>query len=372
MGYLNVDRKGPTPIIADPLRFGLVQRLWEYAASGVYSIAELQDIAAHRWGLRTLKRRLRGGAALSASGIYQLLANPFYAGIIRHGGKEYPGKHPAMVSLADFATVQRILRRSDARRPSHHHWDYTGLLRCVCGYSITAEHKTNRFGSRYAYYHCCRRKSHNRCPEPSIELRTLESSMREFVESVTLSPRGHAWVARQHAQSAGEQARSAELQRAALTRALADNTKTLANLRHMRSREQITEAEFLADREELLREQARLNQELDEVSPEDRIEPEQAVRLISIRGLTWFDEGDGPIRRLILEAIGSNPTVAGGNLNVSPAYPFVRYDRKREIQQLCALQREVRTSSDRERLRRLVRLVKTIIEKRGECWPIAA
>ena len=33
---------------------------------------------------------------------------------------------------------------------------------------VTAEHKTNRFGNRYVYYHCTKRRLDPRCPQPSI------------------------------------------------------------------------------------------------------------------------------------------------------------------------------------------------------------
>jgi site-specific DNA recombinase len=287
-GYLNVDRKGPTPIIADPERFPLVKRLWEYALTGVYTVPQLLDMATNEWGLRTKKRKKIGGKPLSFSGIYQLFKNPFYAGIIRHEGIDYPGKHPAMITMADFLAVQRILGRADAPRPVRHQWDYTGLLKCVCGRSVTAEAKTNRFGSKYVYYHCSRRRTGNVCPEPYVEVRDLEVQMREFIESVTLSPKRHAWALRLGQKTAAEAGETIAVQRAALGRARAEAETALRNLRHMRSHEQITEAEFLADRQELSQELSSVMQELDRLSPEEVIEPEQGVVLLNVCALKWF------------------------------------------------------------------------------------
>jgi len=343
IGYLNVDRKGPTPIVPDPERFPLVKRLWECALSGAYTVPQLLDMATNEWGLRTKKRKKIGGKPLTESGMYRLLQNPFYAGILRHEGKEYPGKHPPAVSISDFMTVQRLLGREDAPRPVRHQWDYTGFLKCVCGRSVTAEGKSNRFGSKYVYYHCTRRRSIDRCAEPFIELRTLEEEMHDFIESITLSPKRHAWGLKVGKRGAAEIEQTLRIQRAGLERARAANENAQKNLRYLRTREQILETEFLADRAELLTEHARLDQELARLSPENVIEPERAFVLLNVRALRWFEDGDGGTRRLLLEAMGSNPVLSGGNLKIDGRFPFRRYDRKDETRQLCTALNDVIT-----------------------------
>jgi hypothetical protein len=209
------------------------------------------------------------------------------------------------------------------------------LRRCGAAPPRTGGGKTNRFGSKYVYYHCTRRRGSDRCAEPFIELRTLEAQMHDFIESVTLSPKRHAWGLRVGKRGAAEIQQTLHLQRAGLEQARAQNEMAQKNLRYLRTREQILEAEFLSDREELLREQSRLDQELARLSPENVIEPERAVVLLNVRALRWFEDGDGGARRLVLEAMGSNPMLAGGNLKIDVRFPFRRYDRKDETRQLC-------------------------------------
>lgn len=364
-GYLNVDRKGPTPIVPDPERFPLVKRLFEYALSGAYTVPQLLDIASNEWGLRTFKRRKIGGKPFTLSGLYNLLGNPFYAGILRLDGKDYPGKHPAMLTIADFQRLQKMLGRGDAPRAHRHEWDYTGLMKCVCGRSITAEHKTNRFGSRYAYYHCTRRQGAGRCSEPYIELRDLESEFRDFIASVTLSPKRHEWAIREALRSAESVQETLNAQRTALEKTSRETAAALKNLRHLRTHDQITEAEFLEDRDELLRDQSRVDQELERLSPANVIEPERAFVLLNVRALQWFDQGDGATRRLLLEATGSNPTLTGGKLSIDAAFPFVRYGRKREIQQMCTRVHDVRTHATEESVCRLVSIARLLTAKFG-------
>jgi site-specific DNA recombinase len=366
IGYLNVDRKGPTPIVPDPDRFPLVKRLWQCALTGAYTVPQLRDMATNEWGLRTKKRKRIGGKPLTESGVYRLLQNPFYAGILRHEGKDYPGRHPQLVSLSDFITVQRMLGREDAPRPQSHQWDYTGFIKCVCGRSVTAESKTNRFGSKYVYYHCTRRRGSDRCGEPFIELRTLEAQMHDFIESVTLSPKRHAWGLGVGKRGAAEIQQTLQLQRAGLEQARAENEMAQRNLRYLRTREQILETEFLSDRKELLMEQSRLDQELARLSPEHVIEPEQAVVLLNVRALRWFEDGDGGARRLLLEAMGSNPTLAGGNLKIDARFPFRRYDRKEETRQLCTALNDVRTHPQPAAFGTLIHLVRELARRFGD------
>jgi hypothetical protein len=190
--------------------------------------------------------------------------------------------------------------------------------------------------------------------------------MHDFIESVTLSPKRHAWGLRVGTRGAAEIEETVRLQRAALERSRAENERAQKNLRYLRTREQIEEAEFLADREELLTEHSRLDQEIGKLSPEHVIEPEKAVVLLNVRALRWFEDGDGGIRRLLLEAMGSNPTLAGGELKIDARFPFRRYDRKHETRQLCTALNDVRTHAEPASFGKLVHIVHLLTHKFGE------
>jgi hypothetical protein len=55
-----------------------------------------------------------------------------------------------------------------------------------CGFAITAEHKVNRFGSRYVYYHCTRKRRDYRCRQPVVPLPDLERQLGAFLNEVSL------------------------------------------------------------------------------------------------------------------------------------------------------------------------------------------
>src|SRR5579862_4499592 len=135
-----------------------------------YPPRRIWEIATDDWGLRTPKRKRMGGQPISLSSVYKVLTNPFYAGVIQSGGKSFPGKHRPMITTDDFERVQALLGRPGVPRKTRV-FAYTGMMRCgECGCAITAEEKTNRFGSRYTYYHCTKRRLRLDCSQPYLPL----------------------------------------------------------------------------------------------------------------------------------------------------------------------------------------------------------
>src|SRR5207302_1291891 len=60
-----------------------------------------------------------------------------------------------------------------------------------CGLMVTAEHKVNRFGSRYIYYHCTKRNNGPRCSEQSVEGKDLEEQLAAFIGRVAIDDVTH-------------------------------------------------------------------------------------------------------------------------------------------------------------------------------------
>ena len=96
-----------------------------------------------------------GGAPFSRGHIYQILANPIYAGDIRHKDNIYPGQHKAIIDTDLWDAVQRQLaanrtnrtRGTNAKEPSL----LAGLLFDCEGNRFTPSHAV-KSGRRYRYY----------------------------------------------------------------------------------------------------------------------------------------------------------------------------------------------------------------------------
>ncbi len=308
IGYLNGrSETGEKIIVRDPVRFPILQKLWHLLLSGGYSVPQILDIATNRMGLRTLRRRRIGGNPMSPSGLYRLLINPFYTGQLTYEGQWFQGKHEPMVTLAEFEKAQILLGRPGRARSKKHEFPYTGLIRCgTCGASVTAEGKVNRYGSRYVYYHCTRKKRGMPCTEKCLEEKLLEEQILGFLKSIHISEEELKEPLAIIEKERANERQTGDGLRESLSKALEICQRNTNNLTKLRYRELIREEEFIKQREELTREEIGLRQRLEQLDTERWIEPSRNLFLFSNRATFWLTHGTVQEKRLILATVGSN------------------------------------------------------------------
>jgi site-specific DNA recombinase len=345
IGYINGrSETGEKIILPDPERFNVLRRLWELFLSGAYSVPQLHALAADHLGLRTPKKKRMGGSPISVSGLYRVFSNPFCAGQILFQGQWHPGRHEAMITVAQFEKAQVLLGRNDGPRPKTHEFAYTGLMRCgTCQGMITAEEKVNRHGSHYIYYHCTHKKRDMACREKSIEEGQLQRQVAAFLESIYLE-RSEV----DQALAVIEQERKTEWQSGgaiedAIKRALETSLRNSDNLTKLRYRELIADEEFIRQRAELSQEQAKLQERLQKLNSEQWIEPSQRLFLFSNRAIFWLTHGSINERRLILATTGSNPTLASKNLSIHAKNPFRLFQKRGSSRDWWTIVNDVRT-----------------------------
>lgn len=322
LGYLN-DLATKT-IIPDPVHFPLIKQMFQLLFEG-RSPRDIALIARDEWGFRTPKRRKIGGVPLALSSIYKILSNEFYAGLILWGGQVYPGKHTPVVSLEDFERARAILARPNQQRPHTYRFAFTSLIRCgACALMVTAEHKRNRFGRRYVYYHCTRRLRDDRCTQPSIEQRDLERQIATFLETL----RAPAWLTpvllMNSELDAGLEATARRAQQLSLKRARADTERQLGELTGLRVRELIGDGEFVTRRATFQKDLARIAEELakSDASRTASLEPWSDLIWFSVEAANCFRNGDYAAKRQVVEIAGSNPTLTDKTLSIQAAKPF--------------------------------------------------
>src|ERR1017187_5137596 len=320
-GYLNQPEL--RNIVPDPERFSTVRRMWELILTDTYSPRRILDIATHQWGFRTRKRKRVGGGPLSLGAVYKIFSNAFYAGIIMRQGVTHPGKHPPVVTLDEFDTVQKILGRPQLARPKVRTFAFTGMIRCgSCGCSITAEEHTKPSGLTFVYYRCTRKKV-VRCTDPAIALRDLESQIVLFLENITVADEVHRWVLARLDRSAREDKGRDLASRQSVEATLQAVNRQIENLTKLRVRDLLSDEEFTKEREGLQHQRLRLTQQLNsKESPDDWIEPARLLVLFSNRAVSWFSEGNREIKRLILAVAGLNPRLRDRQLNIDAKNPF--------------------------------------------------
>ena len=321
-GYANCPQS--RTIIPDPDRLPFVRKMYDLVLTGLYSPRQICEIARDEWGLRTPVHKKIGGKPLALSGVYRILHNPFYAGVIRWRGQLYRGSHEPIMTLEEFERVQERIGRPLKPRPQIKVEPFTGFMRCgVCKLAITVERHVNRFGTPYTYYHCTGRNRRPKCKQPSIQAVHLEAQILGFLERLAIPVQQHDWALRQVAALQGAVRQHQADRQRALDRAIADTAKSLDTLTDLRLQGMITDEEFKAKRLELQERQLKLGAaRASAADPGEMIEPLSAFVSFSNRAADWFRAGDDRLKRLIFQTTGSNPILTDKIISIEAKKPF--------------------------------------------------
>jgi site-specific DNA recombinase len=149
LGYRNVaGPDGKRTIATDPDLAPIVSKLFEWYATGQYS---LQEAARKARDVGFVYRK--SGAKVPVSAVHSILRNRLYTGQFEWNGKLIQGKHEALVSVELWERVQGVMdgRFAKKHRRMTHDFAFSGLIACAkCGCSVVGEIKKQR----YVYYHC--------------------------------------------------------------------------------------------------------------------------------------------------------------------------------------------------------------------------
>lgn len=159
----------------------------------------------------TLEGITRRGYEWTRNTVALTLENPFYAGIIRLGGKmkngkypqrkrelrveviDVPGDHEAIWTLEEYQEHLRLLRmRSVGNHSRKLDYLFSGLLRCGrCGSTMFGRLTTKRSRKsgeivRTPYYFCGKRKNNNSCDMPMFRQVHVEHLVMKYIKSIRL------------------------------------------------------------------------------------------------------------------------------------------------------------------------------------------
>lgn len=372
LGYLN-DRESGT-IKTDPERFRLLRRAWELLLAGECSVSDIHAILTNEMGFRTPRRKRSGGKPISLSGLYRVFCNPFYAGVIDWGDQWHPGKHEPMITLGEFERAQQLLRRPGRPRPKTLSFAYTGLIKCSCGLSITAERRTKPSGRSYVYYHCTRR-GRPRCGEPAARVEALEKQIATALRRIQL-PEAIANALSDIFSREDEEGKRLRDDLAHSKQAAIDkNERELNTLLDLRVRGLIEDSEFTERRENLRREGMRLREALAAKAESiPMFELGHLVLLFRKYATTWFSSAEDEDKRIILKTLGSNSLLGDKKLKIDARFPFREIDEKADPCHLRATVEDVRTDpalrDEAETLILAIRYLKSSAEYRRTGGPI--
>lgn len=153
-GYL--DQGGGKAKVPDPERAPFVRSAFALYATGRYTLATLcEELTRH--GFRT-----NSGKQIFPNRLYDLLCNPFYAGLIaiKSTGETYPGLHEPLIPMTLFQDVQRTLQGNGTAKVISHDFLFRRQVRCRgCGRSLIGETRKG-----HVYYRCHTKT----CPTTSL------------------------------------------------------------------------------------------------------------------------------------------------------------------------------------------------------------
>ncbi|MEJ6791082.1 recombinase family protein [Brevundimonas sp. BR2-1] len=185
MGYDVSNRS----LVVNPSEARTVRQLFQLYLK-LKSVERLQEEAA-RLGLLSKRRHsirgVSGGGPLSRNGLYHLLGNPLYVGLVRHKDVLYPGRHEAIVETAEFEAAAAVLARQRRLRRTGETMKEPSLLpRRVFDESGKRFTPTgaDRHGRRYRYYMAPREAGRPRVylPAKGLEGAVINTLVRHLIE----------------------------------------------------------------------------------------------------------------------------------------------------------------------------------------------
>ena len=305
-------------IIKDEERFNLVRKAWDLMLTGNYTVPQVLDKLNNEWGFRTLKKKRIGNKPLAISGLYHVFTNMFYAGIIVHKGKTYPGKHAQMITMQEYDHIQMLLGRKGKPRSQTHDFAFTGMIRCgECDCLHTAETKKKIIKStgevkEYTYYHCTRKKRELKCSQRKcLSEDNLEIQIEEKLEEYSILPEFKDWALEALASCNDVEIEDRSKVYEMLHKSLTNTQDDLDELTRMRYRKLIDDEPFLKEKEELQRKILQIKEQLRET--ENRADKWLELTEKTFNFATYahirFNHGTMEQKKEILAALGSNPII---------------------------------------------------------------
>ncbi|MCD4653405.1 recombinase family protein [bacterium] len=331
VGYVN-DKDNHT-IKPDPDRFRLVKKMWNLMLKESYSVPEVMRIANEDWGLRTKRFKRQGGKKICSSLAYRIFGNPFYCGIIRRNNETFKGSHKPMISVSEYDRVQKLLGRDEQKKIKRHDFAFTGIIRCgECGSMVTAENQKNRYGTKYVYYRCTKKKTDKKCNQKYIRVEELEKQITEMLEKITISDDTLKWALKYLRQMNDEEIIDRQKICKAQQQAYNAVQKQLDELTHMRLRKMVEDGEYETLKEKLIKEKVRLKEKLTDTERRAGkwLEFSENAFLFANRAKIWFEKGTLKQKREILQTLGSNLILKDGSLLIQLQKPFSVISKNQE------------------------------------------
>lgn len=209
LGYHNaIVGPGRRNIMPDPDKAPKVVRLFEMAATGLYTLHDLWLEA------KNISLLSRSGKTLGKQTLVELLQRRVYTGVFKYGGEVWhQGTHEPLISVELFDKTQLGMGWAHAGKhnkpatTSGRDYTYKGLVMCkFCLFNITAYTKVKKLAkggvAEYIFYTCTKKNKKIECKEHQVSARHLEQEIKSRMQEYEISPEDgvecHRWLDRHY------------------------------------------------------------------------------------------------------------------------------------------------------------------------------
>ncbi len=173
-----------------PINSKIVKQAYAEYAKGTHTFISLGQFLAD------LGVVSKSGTPLAKVSIKRLLTNRAYLGFIKHKDEWFSGNFAPLVTPPLFEAVQKILQekqRPRGRKRNKHDFPFTGLFRCgECNSMISAQWTTNRWGTKYRYYRCSKKRG--RCSQSYLQEKDLAEQVQKRLQTISLPNKYTDWM----------------------------------------------------------------------------------------------------------------------------------------------------------------------------------
>ena len=191
VGYKNVIINGKKTIVEDPNEAPTVRKMFELYSTGNYSIKTISDMFKAQ-GIKSER-----GTYHSISTLSKAIQNPFYYGVMRVKGVEYPHIHGALISKELFDMCQDVRL---GYQKKHHNYGckefvFRGNITCAdCGTLIspyTTVKQTKNGPKKHNYLMCSHfraKKEGFTCTTEQIPEQKALEQVQAALQKITIAP----------------------------------------------------------------------------------------------------------------------------------------------------------------------------------------
>ena len=332
-GYLNyrtaLSGRGEASIIKDDERFPLIRKAFDLFLTGEYSVPAVLTILNEEWGYKTVKRRKTGGNSLSRTGLYNIFRNVRYAGLIPDPDNSehlYPASYPAMITPEEYDKVQFLLgRKGLPRLVTRKQFALRGFIRCGdCDCTVTAQEKHRKLTSgkfnTHTYYHCTGKREG--CSQKSVYIKEddLWAQLLELLDNYELVPELYDWAMDAFREFADKEVADRDSVQTMQNQAISSTQTQLDKLLDMATRGLINDDEYKVKNAALKASLKKLHEEQSDTA--HRVKSWYEIATDAFEKLTYagekFKTGDVANKKDLLLAIGENPVLMNGRLEITP------------------------------------------------------